>query len=381
MAEILIDEKTERKRPTNRTYDWLKACMANQTQSYKAWWARADAGSKAAMNRGVRCYMRKRDIFSGSGLKAAIEAAALPDPDTGEYLDVPVWATNESVATAVDCPHPEDTLFAVYSPQSNPMSVIAGGIPRDLTDLALRSSLIWKLRSPALKLGESGKMCSLFATTAFYLPNISVRHAPFSEQFRSLQSPFSINVCLMSTVNAVRKYWLGEGRRDCDINMSNLVYDKLVTPLYVALDQNRKRANLRPPLPPIRHVVIGDLGISADEEGMNSLLAYRVAAVRRQFAGCFDSITVCCSDYSTYMQLSILSQLQPASEPSQPVPGARLPVSTKDEWQWRRVDRTEAGVAGGQESWRVDHRAGGQPASQPDGPVSAGTDRPDQERA
>lgn len=193
----------------------------------------------------------------------------------------------------------QDYMMALYAPHPSPCATIFGGIPHELTDLALRSTLIWQLKSPALRLSDTDQLCELFATTAFYLPNVEVRAGDFSDDYEEYDESKSLNVTIMSDVESVLSHWEAQGRQD--IKMSNLIYLKLATPLFMALRQNQNRKKLG--LNPIRTLVYGDMALRSSEKGVNSLFAQRLQTLVKQFNGCFDKIIVCSSSVSTIMHV------------------------------------------------------------------------------
>jgi len=295
-------------RRANPVYQFYKTKAHEIRQEIRAEW---DAGGEsrtnlADRNKGVRCYMKRQDIFDQEALREAINEFSVPTVTTAvKVSDLSGVETLLSMGHELD-PDPDQTfvnldtvMLALYAPQPSPCATIFGGIPHEVTDLALRSTLIWQLKSPALRLSDTEKLCELFATTAFYLPNMEVRREGFEEGYVKWMIPESINVTLMSDVESVLSHWEQAGRQD--VKMSNLIYLKLATPLFMALRQNQNRKKLG--LAPIRKVVFGDLALRSSEKGVNSLLAQRLTTLVQQFNGCFDEIIVCSPVVSTRMHV------------------------------------------------------------------------------
>lgn len=264
-------------------------------------------------NHGVRCYMRWQDIVGGGDREktanptdAAVAALIQEfcDPTVKTTLQV---TTDSAINHAVES---EDTMVALYAPntargddkpQADPLGLIYGGLPSELTDLALRSDLLWHLKAPALYLAESNQLCKLHATTSFYLPTVEIRKDSFENDHDDLESPIKCSVMLTADVQCVIDFWTDEKRES--INKSNLMRTKLLMPMYMALRQNVNRKKLGLPL--IREVVIGDMNIPYWEHGINTLFAQRVQEVLEQFNGCFESVVIC-GQLATVMHLYTL---------------------------------------------------------------------------
>ena len=241
-------------------------------------------------NRGVRCFMTRQDIVSDEGIEALIAKYRRPGVTTQLHT-----STDTGVQSALDDLDElyAETVVALYAPQSSPLGTVYGGIPHELTDLALRSTLIWQLNAPAMHLSQSDQLCQLHATTSFYVPSVEVRRWGYEDDFEAYDEGDSknLNVVLMADVPCILEYWEEIGRPE--VNISNLINNKLITPMLMTLRQNENREKLKDPLPPIRHVVIGDMGLNFAEHGISTLLAQRLQSLLKQFDSCFDSVTIC----------------------------------------------------------------------------------------
>ncbi len=270
-------------------------------------------------NHGVRCFMRWQDIagVQSGDHDAAVNGLINEFRVKGAPIRLNV-STDSAINFAVHVLEDvKDVMVALYAPntsradgqppQADPIGMVYGGLPSEITDLALRSDLLWRLKAPALYLAESNELCKLHATTAFYLPSVEVRKASFDEDYQPYEADDTptVSVTLTSDVQCVMDFWRYKGREQ--INVSSLIRSKLLTPLLMALRQNQNRKKLG--LPIVRNVVIGDMNIPNWEHGINTLFSDRVKDVLQQFEGCFDSITVC-SKFDTAMHLSARMQCQ-----------------------------------------------------------------------
>lgn len=254
-------------------------------------------------NHGVRCYMRWQDIVGlggaekktlGTSLNAAVAALLAEFRQPGLVTQVAVTtesAVNHAAQMGVDC------LVALYvpntarsgtKPQADPLGLIYGGLPSELTDLAIRSDLLWHLKAPALYLSDSQSLCKLHATTSFYLPSVEIRKDAFDGLYLPFDESVKCSLMLTADVQCVSEFW--EEERE-SVNKSNLMRTKLLMPFHMALRQNVNRKKLGLPL--IRDLVIGDLNVPYWEHGINTLFAQRVQEVCALFDGCFASVTLC----------------------------------------------------------------------------------------
>lgn len=308
------ESQPEPKRRVNPVYKALRDKvhqMADQLRS------EYDAGGDLRENlmkgnHGVRCFMRWQDIVgtggppqggSDLGVESLIQKFRRPDVTT--ELQV---TTDSAINQATLDDDTSDVMVALYAPntaragdapQADPLGLIYGGLPSELTDLALRSDLLWHLKAPALYLAESNQMCKLHATTSFYLPTVEVRKDSFDNNFAISHDPTKLSLMLTADVQCVIDFWSAEARDT--INTSNLIRTKLLMPLHMALRQNVNRQKLGLPL--IRNVVIGDMNIPYWEHGINTLFAQRVKEMLATFDGCFDTVTIC-GPLSTVMHLN-----------------------------------------------------------------------------
>lgn len=313
MSTVVVAAAALSKRRVNPVYKSLRNqvhAMADQLRSeYEAGGVLKENLMKG--NHGVRCYMRWQDIVGGADRERTTTGAAVDaliqefrDPTRHTLLHV----TTDSAVNHVESP--DDTMIALYAPntargddkpQADPLGLIYGGLPSELTDLALRSDLLWHLKAPALHLAESNQLCKLHATTSFYLPTVEIRKDSFENDYDDLEDPLKCSVMLTADVQCVVDFWTEEQRES--INKSNLMRTKLLMPLHMALRQNVNRKKLGLPL--IREVVIGDMNIPYWEHGINTLFAQRVKEVLEQFYGCFESVVIC-GQLSTVMHLYTL---------------------------------------------------------------------------
>lgn len=168
-----------------------------------------------AANEGVQCYMRWQDIVAQEDLPAMINEFKLRDSVTRLHV------TNDSAINYaiqnLDCTGlVPAALVALYAPNTanedsyphaDPCGMVNGGLPGELTDLALRSTLLWHLRAKSLHLSDSHAMCKLHATTTFYLPDVEVNAHGFELEFRSMGSSVRhFSVAITSDVQCVSDY-------------------------------------------------------------------------------------------------------------------------------------------------------------------------------
>jgi len=258
----------------------------------------------SARNKGVRCFMKKSDIFGDNG-KDLAAAIAEQRTDTRTQILVSRDSAVDTLALS-DTLIPATSALALYSPSPAPCDVIYGGLPSEITDLAIRSTLLWQIKAPSLHLSESDQLCKLYAMTSFFLPNVQVRKENYESAYKAYAESdrFDTNVIVMSDLESVVNYLTEQGSED--IKTSNLIYLKLMIPFMLAVRQNQNRKNLG--LPPIRDLVIGDVNIKSSERGMNTLFCQRLQSIVQQFDGVFNSVTVCGSN-SLLMHLSTLTEL------------------------------------------------------------------------
>jgi hypothetical protein len=246
---------------------------------------KSDLGTR---NKGVHCFMRDSNII-------ADEATFQQLVNKRSVLETPLEleiSYLSAVDTVMDDPElHEDTMVVLYSPSPRPTGLIYGGIPCEVTDLAIRSTLVRQLRSPAMYLSGSNDLCELYASTSFYLPNVQVRQASVTEGFLDLapEERVDLNVTMMSSVEAVVSHKESQGEQ-ADIRLPRLIHNKLLIPFKMALRQNENREKLG--MTPIRHVVIGDLGLRCHEKGVNTIFAQQLCHVLSQFAYCFDRVVL-----------------------------------------------------------------------------------------
>lgn len=254
-------------------------------------------------NKGIRCYMKKTDLFVSD------------EKQTDAFLkfsrehETKVIISKKTCVETLLAYEDNDTMGALYAPFCSPCSTVYSGTPCELTDLACRSTLLWQLKSPPLRLSNSdeGDFCKLYATTSFYIPNVEVRRSSFLNNWKDYENSKNCHLTVMSSVESVLCHW-GKEKRE-DIKMSNIIYLKLMTPFRMALRQNINREKLDPPQPPIRRIVIGNMDIRHNERGVNSLFCQTLHRVIEQYKGCFDEVIVCSNSTSTDMYLSVYTKL------------------------------------------------------------------------
>jgi hypothetical protein len=241
-----------------------------------------------ARNRGVRCFMNKPVEEDSADLQKLINEFAKPNVQTKLEL---------SELRAVDAVFEDDdlqynTMTVMYSRTSAPLDLVYGGIPSDLVSLVIQSTLLRQLKSNSMYLSDSNDPCKLFVHTSFYIPNVQVRRAPLRENFAELEESerFDLNLCMMSSVDSVMTYQ-EEEKGNVNPNAHNLIRQKLLVPFMMALVQNRNRVNLG--LPPMRNLVLGDMGLRVATLGQTSLFVKHLRALMEQFEGCFDRVVVC----------------------------------------------------------------------------------------
>jgi len=303
----MTDVKQQAPKKVNPVYQALRTRVFQTSNELRKEWD-AEGETKvnlSARNKGVRCFMKKSDIFADNGKDLA---AAIAEQRTNTSTQVLV-SSSSAVDTLVSAGNdlvPSNTALALYSPTPAPCDLMYGGIPSELTDLAIRSTLLWQIKAPALHLSESENLCKLYAMTSFFLPNVQVRKEGFEGSYKPYADSdrFDTNVILMSDLESVIHYLTEQGTEE--IKTSNLIYLKLMIPFMMAVRQNQNRKNLG--LPPIRDLVIGDLNIKSTERGINTLFCQRLQSIVQQFDGCFDSVTVC-GPTSLIMHLSTLTEL------------------------------------------------------------------------
>lgn len=268
-------------------------------QLHSEWKSGGDARKNLAeRNKGVRCCMNRQNILSVQELALAKDDFSVPSVRTALRLSSQT-AVEEFLS--MDFRNYDTSMVVMYVPDKSPCATIYGGIPHELTDLVLRSTLLWQLKSNALHLSETSKACELYATTSFYLPNVQVRAEDFSSEHRPWPDNdfVNMNLTMMSDVESVLKHW--EQTKRPNIKINNLIQLKLTIPLMMALRQNQNRTKLG--LSPIRRVIFGDLTLRSSEKGVNSLFSQRLKDVLEEFNGCFDEIVVCCPRIDTRMHL------------------------------------------------------------------------------
>lgn len=290
MSEVKEVNNVQVQKKVNPVYHALKARVSETAKELRSDFDSAGELKDAlsARNKGVRCFMKKTDLFADDeALAAAIDECAVPD----SFIKVLVSETSGVEALSFES-EPENSAVVLYSPNSAPCSVIYGGLPSELTDLAIRSTLLWQLKAPALHLAESSNLCQLFAETSFYLPNVQVRKSGYDDNFKPYAEAdkFNVNVIMMSDLESVLTYLTAQ-KGAKDIKLPNLITIKLRVPFMMALRQNMNRKRLG--LAPIRNLIIGDIGMRSREKGVNSLFCQRLESVIREFEGCFDTVTVC----------------------------------------------------------------------------------------
>ncbi len=238
-------------------------------------------------NHGVRCFMKRGDIFHDEdSLNKSIAHFKTNAPTRLE-----VSHDTELETTLRDPRLSDTTLMALYSPDSCPRNVIFGGIPSAQTDLAIRSNFLWQLGSPTLRLADTDEYCELYAQTSFYFPGVEIRRDNYLQNYAVKPLPVSTNVMLMSDVNAVAEFLSDRDDSASGVKVANLIACRLTFPFLMALRQNENRVKLG--MEPIRNLVIGDLGMNNHERGINTLYVQRLNRCLEQFAGCFDRVTVC----------------------------------------------------------------------------------------
>ena len=306
----MTDVKQAPLKKVNPVYQALRTRVFETSNELRQDW-NTEGESKAklsARNRGTRCYMKKSDIFADDGHDLAAAVAA--QRQEGVHTEINIShdsAIDTLIFSDVLDLVPSNTALAVYSPSSSPCDVIYSGAPGELTDLAIRSTLLWQIKAPALHLSESEKLCKLYAMTSFFLPNVGVRKGSYEENYEPLrpEEQFDTNVILMSDLESVVNYLTEQGTDD--IKTSNLIYLKLLIPFLMVVRQNQNRQKLN--LPPIRDLVIGDLNIKSSERGINTLFCQRLLSIVKQFDGVINTVTVCGS-HSLLMHLTTMSGLE-----------------------------------------------------------------------
>lgn len=244
-------------------------------------------------NQGVRCFMKWQDLLGSSSSTQASEFYR-PGVPCEVYVSTDLCV---NVVQDHELP-PKTTMMALYvpntarsgeAPLANPLGLIYGGLPSELTELAICSTLLWHLKAPALMLSETRELCQLHATTSFYLPSVEVRRDSFMTDYEVLSQPFKTSLMLTADVNCVLDFWAHEHRES--VKTSHLIRNKLLMPFHMALRQNVNRQKLGLPL--IRNLVLGDMNIPHREPGINSLFARLVKEVMHQYDGFFDHVVVC----------------------------------------------------------------------------------------
>jgi len=287
----------------NPVYKFLRDHVHITANELRQEWSQDGAvkDKLASRNKGVRCFMKLGDIFPDDGkkLQDAIHNFQVPESVTQVH-----FSDLTAVETACELCLEENHLVALYAPSSTPVKTIYGGLPCELTDLAIRSTFLRQLKSPSLHLSESDKLCELYVKTSFYVPQVEVRKAGYTQDFADLEQSDrkDLNVVLMSQVESVLNHL--EENSDQEVKLSKLIYFRLLVPFMMALRQNQNRQKLNesrkdsgaPILNPIRHIVIGDMGLRCKESGVNTLYAQRLKSIIEQFDGCFDSVTICGPD-------------------------------------------------------------------------------------
>ena len=250
-------------------------------------------------NRGVRCFMNNKSIFDEDKKEVEAAIAEFSRPESKIVLH---FSVDSGLETALCDEHSENLLLALYVPNSAPCDTIFGGIPCELTEAGIRSTLTWQLKAPAMHLSESPKLCELFVKTSFFVPNVEFRKSAHFNNFQHLpeNERQSLNLVMMSDMESVISYLEQQGK--ADIKLSNLIYTKLFIPFAVALRQNQNRKKLG--LPPIRNLVIGDMALRSGEKGVNALTAQRLESIVKMFDGCFDDVYIC-GPTSLLMHLSV----------------------------------------------------------------------------
>jgi len=309
-----------RERKINPVYEWLKAQVLQTNKELRDEWKQSESQADLqARNRGVKCYMKPmKQIFESL---EALQNAILQFRSSTAPIEVNLWNSTGVEAAYYLPTNPDCALLALYSPDSAPLRTIFNGIPCELTDFAVRSTLIWQLRAPSLYLPdvEPRKHCELYANTAFFIPNVQLRKTGWEcthgrilhgiderdecDRYTILEPSdrMSTNVVLMSDVECVL-HFLEERDGGEPIKVSKLIHNKIMTPFYMALRQNQNRLKLN--LPPIRHIVFSDMGLRVHEPGINTLFVQRLQSALKMFQGCFDSVTICAPE-RTLLHLSI----------------------------------------------------------------------------
>jgi len=242
-------------------------------------------------NRGVRFYKTRQDLLTDKVNEQELEVLDLiAEFKTGDKPIKFCGSPHSAVETAIDLDFVnsggQDCMVVLYSPSASPLGVVFGGIPSTLTDLAIRSTLIWSLRSPGMYL-QDGSTVELHAGTSFYLPSVEVRRDSFLHNFEEYEDgqTYELSVMMMASVGCLVKYY-GE-----KADLSNIINYRLLLPFLMALRQNQNRKKLNLSL--IRHIIIDDLDLNGSEFGINTLVARQLQYLLKQFAGCFDSVTLC----------------------------------------------------------------------------------------
>lgn len=298
--DVCVDLQPVLMRPKNQINSFWRDRVIEKAKEYGAMWNDGSGVGKNTLsqrNRGVRCFMKRTYMFATTEeLQAAIDTFS-QDKSAHVYLE-----SDCGLDTAMLLWKPESALLAMYTPTQNPLSTIYGGVPTELTELVLRSSMLWQLKSNSLKLKSSDKdttFVKLFTATSFYIPGVSVDKMGAVDNFQQWELQKNINVMLMSDIQS-------SNHNSNQLDISNMIYTKLVTPFYMALRQNINRVKLG--LVPIRTLVIGDMNLEHSKPGVNALYCKKLHELLEKFGRCFDHIHVCMG-HSTRLYCQIVQRM------------------------------------------------------------------------
>jgi hypothetical protein len=262
---------------------WRERVRTNYA-TLRAEWDIGGVTKEALMirTRGIKCYMNQSNIFKDvkvvqQALKNFSQRMKITPIMTSDVLGDPC------------------SLEVVYSPDSSPLDMINSGTPDFLTELSTRSTLLWQLKSMALRL-KDGTSCKLHSSTSFFLPKVGRKVT---------QQPdlWNMDLVIMSTLENSLDFVEKKEKKDLTVTLGRLIYKKILIPFLVALKQNQSRK--AEGLQPYTRLILGDIGLRAHSQGVNSLFANTLVRVCKQYP-VFREVCVRCSNLSTYFHLETL---------------------------------------------------------------------------
>lgn len=174
-----------------------------------------------------------------------------------------------------------NSLATLYSCSHNPLNHIQRGIPSELTELGIQSTLPWQLGSHTLRQSHGKSMRPLYPSSVIYTPNVQL-HTENETVVRD------IDVCIMTDV-----------ARSRSISLEQAIMLKLRTPFRLLNHMNQFRGEVTR----YHTLSLGDLTRGLSPVKTNHTFVKCLKRVLAEYDGCVRNLYIYASNYSTRMYL------------------------------------------------------------------------------